>query len=336
VRDCHRLLAHYATMRATLRLNRQQLAVVERHVRGSLDALVADAVREDAALPPDPRWAARRPAGRPPSPRPPDARLDVEVAAGTGLGVVLAPGEVLRVEQTRGGQCADLEAFAWAGPLRRFDAARTRAAHGLRVTTGAVLWSSPPEVALLEITADSAGPHDLCYPACSEAEFLAATGVPGHGSCVEIQAAAQRAWGLAPSDAHDPLNLWLPTDADPDGRLRYWPAACRRGDFVELRALRDVLVVVNPCASDLFGASQWELGPIRVVVRGSGPAIEPPGPEPAWRLRGMPVEEIAVELPDELAQHVATVRQRGWLGDTDAEVLRALLLRALERRRPGV
>jgi uncharacterized protein YcgI (DUF1989 family) len=322
-------------MRATLRLNPQQLAVVDRHVRGSLDALLAEAVREDAELPPEPRWAQPRPGGCPPSPTPPDARLDTEVAAGTGLGVVLAAGEILRVEQTSGGQCADLEAFTWSGPRRRFDAARTRAAHGARVTTGAVLWSSPPEVALLELIADSAGPHDLLYPACSEAELLAATGVSGHGSCVEIQAEAQRAWGLSPSDAHDPLNLWLPTDVDRDGRLRYWPAACRQGDFVELRALHDVLVVVNPCASDLFGATQWELGSIRVVVRGSGPTIAPPGPEPAWRLRGMPVLDVPVELPAELEPHVAAVRALGWLGDTDAEVLRALLLRAVERRGAG-
>ena len=322
-------------MRATLRLNPQQLAVLERHLDGSLDGLLADAVREDATLPSDPRWATPRPPGRPPSSTPADARLDVEVEAGTGLGVVLAPGEVIRVEQTRGGQCADLEAFAWSGPLRRFDAARTRAAHGVGVTTGAVLWSSPPQVALLEITADSAGPHDLLYPACSEAELLAATGVPGHGSCVEIQAETQRSWGLSPSDAHDPLNLWLPTAVDRDGRLRYWPAACREGDFVELRALHDVLVVVNPCASDLFGATQWELGPIRVIVRGSGPAIDPPGPMPSWRLRGMRIREVPVELPAELEPHVAAVRALGWLGDTDAEVLRALLLRAVERRGPG-
>jgi uncharacterized protein YcgI (DUF1989 family) len=319
-------------MRATLRLNPQQLAVLERHLEGPLDALLAEAVREDAALPPDPRWAGLRPGGRPPSVAPCDARLDVEVEAGTALGVVLAPGDLLRVEQTRGGQCADLEAFAWSGPLRRFDAARTRAACGVRATTGAVLLSSPPEVALLEIVADSAGPHDLLYPACSEAEFRAATGVAGHGSCVEIQAQAQRAWGLAPSDAHDPLNLWLPTDVSPDGRLRYWPAACRAGDFVELRALHDVLVVVNPCASDLFGAAQWELGSIRAIVSGAGPTVPAPGPDPVWRLRGMQLHDVAVELPAELEGHVAAVRALGWLGDTDAEVLRALLFRAIERR----
>jgi uncharacterized protein YcgI (DUF1989 family) len=322
-------------MLVTLRLNPQQRAVLDDvHARRppatTFDDLLAAAVAHDAAKAPDPRWARPRPAGRPPSDPAPDARLDVEVPAGTGRGVVLAPGEVLRVEQLGGGQCADLNAFAWSGPRRRFDAARTRAAHGARVTTGAVLWSAPPEVALLELVADDAGPHDLLYPACSAHDFAAATGQADHSNCVELQAQAQRAWGLE-GEVHDPLNLWLPTDVDPDGTLRYWPSACRAGDAVELRALHDVLVVVNPCGSDLYGATQYELDAIRMVVRTAGAAAPatavPTGPEPVWRWRDLPMEDVAVQLADDLAPHVARVRAGGWLGDTDAAVCRALLLR---------
>jgi uncharacterized protein YcgI (DUF1989 family) len=313
----------------TLRLDDQQLtALAPLRAAATLDELVARGIDHDRARPPDPaRAGRRRPPGRSPSPPDPDARLDQHVEAGTALGVALGAGDVLRVEQVVDGQCADVNAFALAAAGQRFDAARTRAAHGLRVTTGAVLVSTAPELELAEIVGDSAGPHDLCFPACSAAELGALSGCADHSNCVDLQREAQRHWGLAAAAQHDPLNLWLLSDVLPDGRLCYWPAACRVGDFVELRALRDVLVVVNPCASDLFGSAQWELGPVRVVVRGGPPPAQPTGPAPRWRWRDLPVREIHVELDPDRAAHVRAVRESGWLGLTDAAVARALLLR---------
>jgi uncharacterized protein YcgI (DUF1989 family) len=331
-------------VRLHLRLNDQQLAAIARVSDGAaIGELVARGIEHDRRRPPDPRRAGVRPPGREPSPgagagradAAPGSPLDQLVPAGTGLGVALRAGDVVRVEQVVEGQCADLNAFALGADGQRFDAARTRAGHGLRVTTGAVLWSTPPEVALAEIVADSSGPHDLCFPACSAAELGELSGRPDHSNCVDLQRETQRHWGLEPSAAHDPLNLWLPTDVLPDGRLCYWPAACRIGDFVELRALRDVLIVVNPCASDLFGSAQWELGPVRAIVRRADPDREPPahptGPPPRWRWRDLPVHEIPVEIPDALGAHLVAVRERGWLGDTDADVARALLLRWWEQ-----
>ena len=322
-------------MELRLRLNDQQRVVVDEMLAhpdlpDTLDALLAAAIHADAARKPDPSRTGPRPAGRQPTPRDPAARLDAAVPACTGLGVALHAGEVLRVEQVVDGQCADLEAFALDGSGRHFDAARTRGAVGLRPTTGAVLVSTPPEVGLLEIVADTAGPHDLGFPACSAAEFAAVTAQEDHSNCVDLQHETQRHWGVGPG--HDPLNLWLPTGVLPDGRLCWWPCACRAGDHVDLRALVDVLVVVNPCASDLFGSAPWELGPIRVIVTGAhaDPPAAPSGPAPVWRWRDLPVRELPASVPEGQRAHVAAVRELGWLGFTDDAVARAMLLRYWE------
>ncbi len=322
-------------MDVVLRLNDQQHIVVDEMLAhpglpDTLDELLAAAIAHDAARPPDPARSGPRPAARPPTPRDPAARLDAVVPACTGLGVALRAGDVLRIEQIVDGQCADLEAFALDGSGRHFDAARTRAATGLRPTTGAVLVSTPPEVDLLEIVADTAGPHDLGFPACSASEFAAVTAQEDHSNCVDVQRETQRHWGVGPD--HDPLNLWLPTGVLPDGRLCWWPCACRAGDHVDLRALVDVLVVVNPCASDLFGSAPWELGPIRVIVTGAQAAARaaPTGPEPVWRWRDLPVREVRASIPGEQLAHVAAARELGWLGFTDDAVARAMLLRYWE------
>ena len=93
-----------------------------------------------------------------------------------------------------------------------------------------------------------------------------------------------------------------------------------------------MVVVVNPCASDLFGSAPWELGPVRVIVTGERPdaPATPSGPEPQWRWRDLPVREIAVTVPDGCAQPLAAARELGWLGATDDAVARAMLLRYWE------
>jgi uncharacterized protein YcgI (DUF1989 family) len=312
-------------MRLRLRLNEHQLAVLDR-APASIDDLVAVAVAHDAGLPRAGRWSAVRPPARPPTPPSEDHRIDTIVDAGAGIALVLAPGDTLRIEQVVDGQCVDLNAFAMDASRRPFSAARTRMEHGLHPTTGAVLWSAPPEVPLLEIVADTAGGHDLGFPMCSEAEYERATGIAGHPSCFQIQLETQRQWGLTP---HDPLNLWLPTDVSPDGRLLSWPAACRRGDHVELRAETDLLVVVNPCPDDLFGSSQYEPGPVRVMASSKAPPVI------VRSARVAPPQELEVELPGELEPHLAEVRESGWLGLTDAAVARALLFRWWEAQSAG-
>jgi uncharacterized protein YcgI (DUF1989 family) len=248
----------------------------------------------------------------------------VVVAAGCGIVIGLGLGEVLRIEQITDGQCVDVNVFARSPSRLRFSAARTRMAHGINPSNGATLWSTPPETPLMRIVADSAPSHDLVFPACSAFEYEQATGVPGHPSCAAIQARAQSLAGLSGgTEAHDPLNLWLPSAVDGAGSLHSWPVAARRGDHVELLALREVLVCINPCPDDIFGSSQYEPGPVRVIVRGGGEVVaatQPPAP-PA------PLHELTVEVADELHRHVVDVRQRGWLGFSDSAVVRALLFR---------
>jgi hypothetical protein len=50
-----------------------------------------------------------------------------------------------------------------------------------------------------------------------------------------------------------------------------------------------------------------------------------------WRWRDLLIREVDATLDADRAAHVVAVREQGWLGFTDAEVARALLLRWWER-----
>ena len=341
-------------------LSAQQERIV-RHVaerRGEpIDALVARALRElpdadPAGLPSSgghgaPSGAtlpsgADAPFGDPATPFA-DVRI---VQPGTGAGVVVRRGEVLRVEQVVGDQGVDVELFALRDRRLRLDAGRTRSLEGARPRLGTTLWSAPPdELALATISGDTAPGHDLLYPACSDREYELATGCAGHASCRSIELAVARTWGLDERDLHDPLNLWLEAGVHPDGALwwRHTPTAA--GDHVELLAQVDLLAIVNPCANDIFGLRRFDVRPVRVAIRPSSgaererwerPAPAPraadlrplPATEPSFDLSGLERVDVAVRLDVEAARQVARLRTSGTLGaTTDGEVLRAAFFR---------
>ena len=315
-------------MRLRLRLTDFQLATAMRLREPTAETasqLVARAIEFDALRTPEPRWRAPRPARHRTSPRRHDGLLDTVLPAATGRALRLAAGQVLRVEQLDDGQCVDLTAFELAEPRRAFCAARTRAEHGIHPTIGATLFSAPPEIPLLTIIGDSAPGHDLSFPACTAFEYELLTGIPGHLGCHEIHTATQRRGGL---DAHvpAPLNLWLPSAVTASGELRSWPAACRRGDHIDFRAETDVAVVLATCPDDLYGSSQYEPKPVRLIVSDTdGRRRRSTARARITRATRTPRSAIArnrieIDLPGSAAAHLERRRDDGWLGQTLAEV----------------
>ena len=307
---------------------------------GDHDALAAAAVERDRRRSPEPRWAAPRPTARPTKQAGASVLLDLTLPAASAGALGLRRGDHLRIEQLDDGQGVDLRAFTADGT--GFSAARTRANHGINPTAGAALWSATSPVPLLTIVHDTAPGHDLLFPACTELEYAEHAGIAGHLGCNELHRAALTDAGRdAAAMGEDVLNLWLPSAVDGDGRLSSWPAACRTGDSVTLRADADVLVILSCCPDDLFGTSQYEPKPVRVTITAGpagasrGPSEErhafgwPSGPPPSAMAR----HELAVELSANDLEHVDQWVEREWLGCDRGAVTRALIFRLHESLR---
>ncbi len=316
-----------------LRLTDYQLAVAE-HLKTlagaeAVSELALKAVEHEQTRSPESRWRLPRPDTPAAACRPDHVRLDRLLPAATAVALSLGSGQCLRVQQLKDGQCADLRIFEPDG--RTFSAARTRAEHGINPTAGARLWSTAPEIPLMSIKADTAPGHDLCFPPCSEFEYSHQFGIAGHLGCTELHAEAQARHSPATANPGDDVfNLWLPSAVDADGRLRSWPAACRRGDYIDLQAETDVVLTLSTCPDDLFGSSQYEPGPVRVIVSGGHELHElpawPSGPPTSALAR----DEVSISLPPDALNRVDQLAARGWLGCARAPALRALMFRFIE------
>jgi uncharacterized protein YcgI (DUF1989 family) len=189
---------------------------------------------------------------------------DFVLEPGTGKAIELRAGEVLRLEQIEGSQCLDFNAFSLDDYREAFHCGRTRTLHGINPTTGDFLWSAPPrERAMLFILSDSVHCNDVLFPRCSANMYESVHGFREHTNCADIQAEAQREYGLTPDDVHDSFNIFMATEVV-DGTQRIRRQNTAPGDHIELLAVMDVLAVPNICGSDVQPTSNFSLKPVRV------------------------------------------------------------------------
>ncbi|CAM5763077.1 hypothetical protein LMIY3S_00692 [Labrys miyagiensis] len=186
---------------------------------------------------------------------------------GTGKAIELLAGQILRIEQVEGLQCVDFNCFNLHDYKEFMHCGRTRTVHGFNPTKGAFLWSAPPrERALLYILEDSYGRNDVLFPRCSAYVYESAYGFDAHTNCHDIQAEAQREYGLTPDDVHDSFNLFMCTEVTLEGRATITRQETKAGDHVDLLALVDVLAVPNVCGADVMRTSNFSLKPIKLTV----------------------------------------------------------------------
>jgi len=185
---------------------------------------------------------------------------------GTGKALELMKGQVLRIEQVEGGQCADFNCFNLHDYREFMHVGRTRTLHGFNPGPGDFLWSAPPrERAMMLILADTVRANDVMFPRCSANLYESVYGFGRHTNCHDIQSEAQREYGLTPDDVHDSFNLFMNTAiAGERGRIERQQS--KAGDHVELLALMDLLAVPNVCGADVMRTSNFSLKPLKVEI----------------------------------------------------------------------
>lgn len=188
-----------------------------------------------------------------PLPQRPSGPLRVE--PGSGAMFSARKGQSFRVGLPDGPQVVDMNLFNPEEPRETFGASVTRTLEGTHLSAESVLFSCPPwERELCRITEDTlsdchgpgARPHDLLFGRCSRAYRERVYGLSDQG-CQEILEAAAAQAGIAAGLVHDAFNLFMTTGVGPDGRPFFIDSVARAGDYVELRALADCIVVISAC-----------------------------------------------------------------------------------------
>jgi len=191
---------------------------------------------------------------------------DTTVPAGDNNYVSEIPrGRHLRIIDIGGQQAVDFLAFDLANTEVRYNNANSiKLNRTIYVTTGFKLYSDVAEV-LMTVVADTVGRHDTIGGACSREVNKLRYGIDGTCACRTNFLAAMSQRGMSPRDIHANVNFFMNVPVQADGSAEIVDGLSTPGDFVELKAEKDTLVVMSNCPQFYNPCSGWNPTPIRVI-----------------------------------------------------------------------
>ena len=196
---------------------------------------------------------------------------DFRIEAATARSYVVKKGQYVQVMDVDGRQCSDFQCFDIArleqGTERCLDATVTRTLMGSAYPAPG-LHSKFYDVdlsPLVEVVQDTCGRHDSFGLACT-AKYYDDLGYPGHVNCSDNFNAALSDYGVAPRGGWMAINLFFNTFFDDSFQLYSDEPWSRPGDYVLMRALKDLVCVSSSCPDDVDAANGWAPTDIQVRV----------------------------------------------------------------------
>ena len=201
---------------------------------------------------------------------PSDALADDVVLPGEPWTGVVAAGSFMRIVDLEGTQAVDTLCYDAHDTVNRYSAANTiRMQQRLFLSTGSVLRSIEGD-ALATIVADTCGRHDTVGGACSAESNTCRFGHhtrPMH-NCRDsfLLALARHGHGMGKRDLPNNINFFMNVPVTPSGELTFADGVSGPGRYVEMRADREVLVLISNCPQLNNPCNAYNPTPVRLLV----------------------------------------------------------------------
>jgi hypothetical protein len=198
------------------------------------------------------------------------AVLDRVVESGDHWLHPLFAGQFLRIVDLEGNQAVDTFFLDAADPADRYSAEVTVRSQGnLYLGTGSVLRSVRGN-AMATIVADTCGRHDTVGGACAAESNQVRYAIEKRSmhSCRDSFLLALSRFGrdLSKRDIGANVNFFMNVPVTPEGALTFADGISGSGKYVELRAERDILVLVSNCPQLNNPCNGWNPTPVRMLV----------------------------------------------------------------------
>lgn len=192
------------------------------------------------------------------------------IPAGDPWSRVVKRGETLRIVDLEGNQAADTLFFDASNPENRYSASDTiRVQRALYLTTGTKLISNEGDV-LMTIVADTCGRHDTLGGACSRESntMRYAHNKEYMHACRDsfIRGAQECGCSLGKRDITCNVNFFMNVPVTPEGGLTFADGVSAGGKYVELRAERDVIVLISNCPQLNNPCNAYNPTPVEVII----------------------------------------------------------------------
>ncbi len=193
------------------------------------------------------------------------------VPARNGRAVRLCRGQLVRIINTHGSQVCDTWAFNSAD-LSEFMSMEHLRAWIDRIVprVGDPLATNRRRPILTLVSDSSPGVHDTLIAPCDLSRYRTLGVADYHDSCADNLRMALRAIGLRTGEVPCALNLWMNIPVDAENRIQWLPPVSRPGDYVDLRAEMDCVLVMSACPQDIIAINAHNPVEVHFSVQDSG------------------------------------------------------------------
>jgi uncharacterized protein len=194
-----------------------------------------------------------------------------EVPADWYATVRLRRGEALRIIDISGMSSVSMIGWREEDTSERINCADTvKVQWSAAISKGRVILSDMGRV-FVSLVEDTSGAHDALVGGSTPASTLAAFGVASRNTHENFLAAAAKI-GLGLRDIPPCVSFFAPVSVDPNGRFLWQVSRKRPGDFVDLRAEMNVVMVLSNCAHPLNPARPPVVEPVTLIRHRAPPA----------------------------------------------------------------
>jgi urea carboxylase-associated protein 1 len=179
--------------------------------------------------------------------------------------------QVLRIVDVEGNQSADTLFFNAADVSDRYSAVDTIRAQGnVYLRAGSRLLSTAGHV-LAEIVADTVGRHDTLGGACAAESNTVRYALEKRcmHSCRDsfvLAVTRHDHFGLSKRDLSHNINFFMNVPVTPDGGLTFADGLSGAGQYVEMRAAMDIIVLISNCPQLNNPCNAYNPTPLEVLI----------------------------------------------------------------------
>jgi hypothetical protein len=184
---------------------------------------------------------------------------------------IVKSGQVLRIVDVEGNQAADTLFFNAADVAERYSAVDTiREQRNVYLSFGSKLRSTAGNV-MAEIVADTVGRHDTLGGACASESNTVRYALEKRTmhACRDsyLLAVAQHdQLGLGKRDLSHNINFFMNVPVTTDGGLTFADGLSGPGQYVELRAAMDIIVLISNCPQLNNPCNAYNPTPLEVLI----------------------------------------------------------------------
>jgi urea carboxylase-associated protein 1 len=184
---------------------------------------------------------------------------------------VVKAGQLFRIVDLEGNQAADTLLFSAADPAERYSAVDTVREQGnIYLGYGSKLLSTAGSV-LAEIVADTVGRHDTLGGACAAESNTVRYALEKRTmhACRDsylLALAQHERFGLGKRDLTHNINFFMNVPVTPAGGLTFADGLSGPGEYVEMRACLDIIVLISNCPQLNNPCNAYNPTPLEVLI----------------------------------------------------------------------